>query len=115
LPEQQLEQYLMATDVAVCPFRSLSASGSLSTWISTARPIVATDLPQIAEYNAVAPGAIAIFRPHSPEALAGAVRAVLQDGGDAQCEALRRVREQLLLPAIAGRHVTIYREVANGN
>jgi glycosyltransferase involved in cell wall biosynthesis len=115
LPEQQLEQYLMATDVAVCPFRSLSASGSLSTWISTARPIVATALPQIAEYNAVAPGAIATFHPRSPEALARAVRTVLQDGGEAQSDALRRVRERLLLPAIAGRHVTIYREVANGN
>jgi glycosyltransferase involved in cell wall biosynthesis len=115
LPEGQLEQYLLATDVAVCPFRTLSASGSLSTWISAARPIVATDLPQIAEYNAMAPGAIATFPPNSPQALASAVSAVLADSGRTQCEAVRQVRERLLLPAIARRHVSIYREVANAN
>jgi glycosyltransferase involved in cell wall biosynthesis len=114
LLEAELEQYLLATDVGVCPFRTISASGSLSTWISAMQPIVATDLPQIAEYNALEPGAIATFQPYCAEVLATAITAVL-DGAGTQREAVKRLRERLLLPVIASRHLNIYREVANAN
>ena len=38
--EEVLEQVLVATDVALCPYRSMSASGALATLISAGRPIV---------------------------------------------------------------------------
>jgi glycosyltransferase involved in cell wall biosynthesis len=112
LAEPQFEEYLIATDVAVCPFRSISASGSLSTWISAGRPIIASNLPQIAEYNALESGAIATFQPYSSQALAGAIRAVLDSSRAEHREALARLRARLLLPAVVNHHVAVYREVA---
>ena len=46
-----LDRVLAATDVGACPFRDVSASGSMSTWISAGTRIVASDLPAIAEYD----------------------------------------------------------------
>ena len=42
------DRVLAATDVAACPFRDVSASGSLSTWISAGTRVVASDLPALA-------------------------------------------------------------------
>ena len=63
LPEAELEQVLVATDVALCPFRTMSASGALATWISAGRPIVTSDLAPIRELMALAPGALHPFAP----------------------------------------------------
>ena len=63
----------MASHLAGCPFEMLSASGSLSTGVSLGRPILASDLPQIAEYNRIEPGAIKTFQPYTSEALAAAI------------------------------------------
>ncbi len=70
LPEAELEQVLVATDVALCPFRFMSASGALATWISAARPIVASDLAPVRELDALSPGALRRFAPYAPAALA---------------------------------------------
>ena len=59
VPDDELETVLAATDVALCPFREMSASGALATWISAGRPIVTSDLPPIRELDALAPGAVA--------------------------------------------------------
>jgi glycosyltransferase involved in cell wall biosynthesis len=109
LPEASLETYLAATDLAVCPFESLSASGSLSTWLSVGRPILASDLPQIAEYNAIEPGASHTFRPYDASALAGAIHAALAGSDDAS--ARDRLRGRLLLPSVFDRHLEIYCEL----
>jgi glycosyltransferase involved in cell wall biosynthesis len=77
LSEEELEQYLVATDLAVCPFKSFSASGSLSNWLSVACPILAYDLPQIAEYNLLEPGAIKTFQQYNPETFAEAIKQLL--------------------------------------
>ena len=79
LDEPTLEQYLAATDVAVCPFTSASASGSLSTWISARRPIVASDLPLVRDYNGLVPEAIHVFAPVTAAALAAAVNRVIDE------------------------------------
>ncbi|WP_017297395.1 glycosyltransferase [Nodosilinea nodulosa] len=74
LTEDDLNLYLAATDVAVCPFKTCSASGSLSTWISARNPnILAYSLPQIEEYNHLVPGAISTFEPYTGEALSKAI------------------------------------------
>lgn len=104
--DEMLDRVLAATDVAACPFRDVSASGSLSTWISAGTRVVASDLPAIVEYDGIVPGAIHRFTPRTREALAIAISAALDDaaakpGPDAAtCE----LAEQLALPRIVGRY-----------
>lgn len=121
LDEDTLDRYLAATDVALCPFEQVSASGSLSTWIAAGRPILASDQPQIAEYNAMAAGAIATFAPYTPAALAEAARVQLnrnaEDGrkahpkstSSASRRARAQLREKLSLPRIIQQHAAVYR------
>ena len=111
LPEHELNRYLAATSLAVCPFRDVSASGSLSTWISAARPILASSLPLIAEYNALEPDAIRTFHPYTAASLADAIRAALDRDSDAEDQRVARLRERLLAPAILDRHVEAYCEL----
>lgn len=108
LDEDQLELHLAATDLAVCAFAEMSASASLSTWISAACPVLASDLPQIAEYDALVPGAIARFRPYTAEAFAAAARACLaRDLGPVQAR-MRELRDRLSVAQIVDRHVAVY-------
>jgi glycosyltransferase involved in cell wall biosynthesis len=107
LEGSDLHPDLAATDLALCPFRRVAASGSLSTWISARRPILASDLPLITEYNDLVPGAIATFRPYTPEALAGAVESLMGPGGDGEAK-LDRLASILALPEIWRRHLSHY-------
>ena len=108
LPEHELEQYLAATDLAVCPFTAVSASGSLSTWLSVQKPVLASDLPQITEYNAIEPGAIATFRPYTAVALAEGTCRLLDNGRDGMDHAVSRLREKLSITRMVARHLEIY-------
>jgi hypothetical protein len=112
LEEAALDQYLAATDLALCPFEEVSASGSLSTWIAVERPILASEQPQIAEYNALAAGAIDTFAPYVPEALATAALAQLNGTADEGQAARARLREKLSLPRIIQEHAAVYRAAA---
>jgi glycosyltransferase involved in cell wall biosynthesis len=109
LPEDKLEQYLAATDLAVCPFYSVAASGSLTSWISAGRPILASDLPLIAEYNAHQPGAIQTFAPLTSHALAAAIRSTLERPAESLSDPVRRLQESLRPAAIIERHLELYR------
>jgi glycosyltransferase involved in cell wall biosynthesis len=108
LPESELEQYLAATDLAVCPFTAASASGSLSTWISVQKPVLASDLPQISEYNQIEPGAIETFRPYTAGAFAEAVCRLLNTGREEMHAAVGRLREKLSISRMLARHVSAY-------
>lgn len=124
LDEDLLDRYLAATDLALCPFEQVSASGSLSTWIAAGRPILASDQPQIAEYNAMAAGAIATFTPYTSAALAEAARAQSERDAEAGHEApptstssasrraRAQLRENLSLPRIIQQHAAVYRAAA---
>ncbi len=113
LDEVTLDHYLAATDLALCPFEEVSASGSLSTWIAAERPILASEQPQIAEYNAMAAGAIATFAPYKPKACAAAARAQLRGTTDAGGQAARaQLREKLSLLRIIQEHAVTYRAAA---
>lgn len=109
---ERLDQALAATHVAICPFRDLSASGSLSTWISTGRPIVTSDLPQFREYDALVPGSLRIFRPLTPQAMADAVRSVLDVGPPQVDPDVVALRERLLTPRALEAYVRVYRAAA---
>lgn len=113
LSEEELERYLMATDIAVCPFQTCSASSSLSSWISVAHPkILAYDLPQIAEYNQLEPGAIHTFQPYTPEALAQSIQKLLLTPGESQKPAVERLQQKLAMPAIFDQHLRCYSQAA---
>lgn len=113
LSEQEMELYLRATDVAVCPFSRISASGSLSTWISVPRPILASESPQVEELNTIEANAINTFRPYSSTALAEAIKKLLSESPGSQDLAIERLRSKLLMPAIFDRHMDAYMSIAN--
>jgi glycosyltransferase involved in cell wall biosynthesis len=109
LSEEELERYLMATDLAVCPFTRFSASGSMSTWISVARPILASDFPQVAEYNRLEPGAIKTFHPYTPTALAKVILQLLQTYRESVAPTVANLRQKLSMPVILDEHLNYYR------
>lgn len=112
LSEEDLQRAVLATHLAVCPFEALSASGSLSTWISVGRPILASDLPQIGEYEELEPGAVQTFRPYTAEALAAAVTARLEECTGGEDPRVMRLAERLSMPRIFDEHEAHYRVVA---
>jgi glycosyltransferase involved in cell wall biosynthesis len=108
LSEEELESYLVATDLAVCPFVTTSASGSLSTWISVARPILASDLPQVAKYNTFESESIQTFKPYTPTALAQAIKQLLPTCQENDAPAVARLRQKFSMPVIFDEHLTHY-------
>lgn len=87
LSEEDLNLYLAASDVAVCPFRDVSASGSLATWLSAARPIVAYDLPLMKDYQKKFPAQVHLARKGDVADFAKVVKSLLDNppliaGGD---------------------------------
>ncbi len=113
LSEEKLELYLAATDLAVCPFKIISASGSLSTWISMERPILAYALPQIEELNDLVPDAISMFQDYSPDALAKAIRNCFSDSETQSIMpssvSIQQLKSRLSLTLIAREHSLVYR------
>jgi glycosyltransferase involved in cell wall biosynthesis len=112
IPDEELEQVMAATDVAVCPFRDISASGSVSTWISTGRPIVSSDLPAFREYDAISRGSMHMFSPYTAEALAAQLTATLNAGPGPTDAAVERLRRKLATPRVVERYLDVYRVAA---
>jgi glycosyltransferase involved in cell wall biosynthesis len=108
LSEQQLEFYLKATDLAICAFKNFSASGSISTWISVERPILAFNLPQIMEYNKIEKDAIQIFEPYSPKALATAIQNFLRQDPKDQARKIESLKQKISLSNILDKHLDLY-------
>jgi glycosyltransferase involved in cell wall biosynthesis len=113
LPEDELERYLAASDLAVCPFETAAASSSINTWISARRPILASDLPLIAEYNLIEPSAIRTFAPYTAGALARAIREAMQER-QGSLEAINRLRERVIISEIFNEHLETYRQALSG-
>ena len=116
LSDVELERYLAASDLALCPFETLSASGSLSTWVAAGRPILAAAHSQIDDYNALAPGAIQTFSPYTPEALAAAIQSNLSrlPHGLTDVDALQHLRAALSLNSVAEQHRRCYEAAIGG-
>jgi glycosyltransferase involved in cell wall biosynthesis len=109
LPDEEYQRYLAAADLAVCPFyRHKSASGSLSSLIAAGCPILASDIPLVAEYNAMVPGAISTFSPYTPEALATAIGKLLAVPRAELTRGLAELSQQLSISVIYDRHVQAY-------
>ena len=112
VPDADLEIVLAATDVALCPFREMSASGALATWISAGRPIVASDLPAIRELDALVPGAVVRFAPYEPEPLRAAIVQALGEADGSADPRVQRLAAELATPRIEARYAEVYRAAA---
>jgi glycosyltransferase involved in cell wall biosynthesis len=110
--DAELTTILAATDVALCPYREMSASGSVSTWISTGRPLVTSGLPQFREYEALAPGSMRIVDPLTAPALAARVAEVLAAPPPDPDPPVASLRAQLATPRVVERYVELWRAAA---
>jgi glycosyltransferase involved in cell wall biosynthesis len=63
LSEEEMGTWMAATHLAILPFTDLSASGSMSSWISSGKPMLVSDLPGTREYARRVPGALHFFGP----------------------------------------------------
>jgi glycosyltransferase involved in cell wall biosynthesis len=63
LSEEEMGTWMAATHLAILPFTDLSASGSMSSWISAGKPMLVSDLPGTREYARRVPGALNFFGP----------------------------------------------------
>ena len=112
VPEDELERVLAATDVALAPYRSMSASGALATLISAGRPIVTSDLPQFRELSAMAPGAFHSFTPYRAEALAPAIEAALSVAADEPDPNVQALARRVSTARVVDRYIGLYRTAA---
>jgi glycosyltransferase involved in cell wall biosynthesis len=110
--DSTLATYLAATDLAVCPFSRMSASSSLSTWISCRKPILASQIPQIVGYNDLAPGAIHLFWHFTPRHLAQRIEHITTAAVDSSTDALEILAERLAIPTVYRQHVELYERAA---
>ena len=113
VPDEELTTIMAATDVALCPFREMSASGSVSTWISTGRPIVTSALPQFREYDALAPGSMRMVDPLTPEALRDRILEALAFGRLTD-PAVEHLATLLSAPRAVERYLDVYRHAIRG-
>jgi glycosyltransferase involved in cell wall biosynthesis len=77
LSDEELETWIAATHLAILPFTDLSASGSLSSWISAGKPMLVSDLPGFREYARRVPGSMNFFGPTEAWPLGSAINELL--------------------------------------
>ena len=75
------------------------------------RFILVSNLPQIAEYNRIEPGAIHIFEPYNATALAKAIKQLLPNSPETEDAGVARLRDKLSIPIIFERHFEYYQKV----
>ena len=105
LTDEAMADYLAATDLAVCPFRAMSASGSLSTWIAAEKPVLTSRLPQIDEYNRVVENAIVTVAPNSPTDLAASIDRFFANAQESRTKGVGKLKTLLSLSTIAHLHL----------
>lgn len=110
LSEEELETWIAATHLAILPFTDLSASGSLSSWISAGKPMLVSDLPGFREYARRAPGALNFFAPTEPRALGSAIRTLLSGPLSDPDPAVLRLAEELDMERTVDRYLGVARE-----
>jgi glycosyltransferase involved in cell wall biosynthesis len=111
LSEDELETWMAATHLAILPFTDLSASGSLSSWISVGKPMLVSDLPGFREYARRAPGALHFFGPSEPGPLASAIDALLREPLADPDPGVLRLAEELSMARTVERYLAVAREI----
>jgi glycosyltransferase involved in cell wall biosynthesis len=110
LSEEELETWMAATHLALLPFTDLSASGSMSSWIAAAKPMLVSDLPSVREYDARVLGALHLFSPPEPLPLAAAIRELLAGPLPDPDPAVQRLAAELSLERTVERYLAVARE-----
>lgn len=98
--ESEMDDWLAACDVVVCPYREVSGSGIAARAAAAGRPMVASDLPGFRPF--VTPETGRLFRPGDPGALAEAILQVLRSEIAFFQPGLARLRERFSWPNYAG-------------
>ncbi len=113
VPEQRMEAFFAAADLAVYPYTSFDAQSAAATLaLSSGLPIVVSDIGGLPE---LVDDSRAVVPPDDPEALAGALRAVLSDAGlrAELAGASRRRAAELDWRSVAQHTAEVYRELAS--
>jgi glycosyltransferase involved in cell wall biosynthesis len=71
--EDELERRLASVDIGLCPYRRISASGSVSTLLGARRPVLVTDVDFARELKLLAPEAVHTLERLEPGCLARAI------------------------------------------
>ncbi|GAA3594501.1 hypothetical protein GCM10022223_06930 [Kineosporia mesophila] len=107
LPDDQVDERLARVAVPIVPARTISASGSLNTWLSAGRRPLVADGPYTRELDRACPGAVTLYRPGR---LAGMIRAVLAEPRLGRL--LRPVPGERLESGVAAAYGVFFREAA---
>jgi glycosyltransferase involved in cell wall biosynthesis len=110
LSEEELETWVAATHLAILPFTDLSASGSLSSWISAGKPMLVSDLPGFREYDGRVPGALHFFGPAEPGPLGHAISRVLAGPLRDPDPGVLQLAEELSMARTVDRYLAVARE-----
>jgi len=116
LPDEELLQYLLATDVYITPYHNPNqiVSGTLSYALGCGRAIIST--PYLYAQDALGQGRGVLVAFHDPQAIAGTLLALLGDParrGRLQQQAYA-YGKQMRWPRVAAAYVDLFREVHTG-
>ncbi len=78
LTDKELDIVISATDIAVCPFERVAASGSLNTWLASRKPIITSDLPLFREYANRFPDLVSVVQRDIAEEYARLITELVQ-------------------------------------
>lgn len=101
LSEHDQAVHMSATDLGLCLFKSVSASGSFCSWIANGIPVLTADLPELRMYGDLLPGSVVWSRSNAAPAVADAAQSAC--GRRPAPEALARLRQQFGVPATCRR------------
>lgn len=112
LSEEEMETWIAATHLAILPFRDLSASGSLSTWIASGKPVLASDLPGFQEYDQLVPGSLRFIEELEPASIAAGIRKALDGWLEDPDPRVVDLRAHLTVPRTVDRYLGAIRAAA---
>jgi glycosyltransferase involved in cell wall biosynthesis len=110
LSEEELETWIAATHLAILPFTDLSASGSMSSWISSGKPMLVSDLPGTREYARRVPGALSFFGPTEPWPLGSAINELLSKPLPDPDPGVQKLARELSMPNTVDRYLKVAHE-----
>jgi glycosyltransferase involved in cell wall biosynthesis len=110
LTDEELATWISATTLAILPFTDLSASGSLSSWISAGKPMLVSDLPGFREYGRRVPGALNFFSPTEPWPLGAAISGLLSQPLQDPDPNVLRLAQELSMERTVERYLGVARE-----
>jgi glycosyltransferase involved in cell wall biosynthesis len=116
LSDEELETWIAATHLAILPFTDLSASGSMSSWISSGKPMLVSDLPGTREYARRVPGALNFFGP-AGEAwpLGAAINELLSKPLPDPDPGVQKLARVLSMPNTVDRYLDVAREALDAS